>query len=129
MGIEVRPSFSISQIKDKSGLNLKCLEEVREFFSAGSIRFSKKDNTWKYECRDLSSIRLKILPHFFKYPLRTKKLRDFDLFVLVVDLVASKQHLNEPGLNSIVEMSYQINSGKRKLTKQELLSKIVSKSS
>jgi hypothetical protein len=65
-----------------------------------------------------------VLPHFEKFTLRTKKLRDFELFKDVVNSVASKQHLNEVGLKRIIDISYQINMGKRKLTKDELLSKI-----
>jgi len=56
--------------------------------------------------------------------LRTKKLKDFELFKKVVNSVAAKQHLNESGLRSIIEISYRINIGKRKLTKDSLLSKI-----
>lgn len=127
LGIEVRPSFSVSQTRDKEGLNLKCLQDLLSFFDCGFIRFSKRDNTWKYECRDLSDIRLKVIPHFEKFPLKTKKLRDFELFKEVVKSVASKQHLNELGLRAIIDISYKINTGKRKLTKNALLSKIVSK--
>jgi hypothetical protein len=72
----------------------------------------------------LSDIRSKILPHFEDFRLRTKKLKDFELFKKVVNSVAAKQHLNESGLRSIIEISYQINMGKRKLTKDSLLSKI-----
>jgi hypothetical protein len=68
-----------------------------------------------------------VIPHFEKFTLRTKKLRDFELFKEIVNSVASKQHLNEFGLRSIIDVSYQINTGKRKLTKDDLLSKIVSK--
>lgn len=45
LGVEVRPSFSLSQVSDKQNLNLKCLEQLRNFFSCGFIRFSKRDNT------------------------------------------------------------------------------------
>ena len=72
----------------------------------------------------MSDIHSKVLPHFEKFALRTKKFRDFELFKEVVNSVASKQHLNEVGLKHIIDISYQINMGKRKLTKNELLSKI-----
>lgn len=74
----------------------------------------------------MSDIRSKVLPHFEKFRLRTKKFKDFELFSEVVNSVASKQHLNESGLRSIIDISYQINMGKRKLTKATLLSKIKS---
>lgn len=128
LGIEVRPSFSLLQVGDKQNLNLNCLQQLREFFSCGFIRFCKRDNTWKYECRNLTDIKHKILPHFINYPLRTKKAKDFEFFCLVVELISSKQHLNEVGLVSIIETSYRINSGKRKWLKNELISKIKKRS-
>jgi hypothetical protein len=124
LGVEVRPSFSVSQVRDKEGLNLACLTGIKDYFGCGFIRFSKKDNTWKYECRDLSDIRLKIIPHFEKFALRTKKLIDFNLFCFVVSLVSSKQHLNYTGLRLVIDKSYQINGGKRKFQKEVLISKI-----
>lgn len=127
LGVEVKPSFSISQSGDKAGMNFNCLQQLMSFFGCGAIRFSKKDNTWKYECRDLAHIRSNIIPHFVKFPLRTKKQKDFELFVSVVNMLSSKQHLNEDGLRHIIEISYQINFGKRKLSKEVLLSKIISK--
>jgi hypothetical protein len=44
-GIDVRPSFSVSQKSDKAGINLILLKRIQEFFNCGFIRLSKIDNT------------------------------------------------------------------------------------
>jgi hypothetical protein len=42
-GFEIRPSFSLAQRKDRESLNNDVLVEIQNFFQAGFIRFSKKD--------------------------------------------------------------------------------------
>ncbi len=60
IGIQVRPSFSISQnIKSFNAIN-----SIKDFFMVGFIRKSLKDNTIKYETRSLSVIINKIITHF-----------------------------------------------------------------
>ena len=117
-GIEVRPSFSIGQNKK----SLKVLQEIRNYFGCGAIRFSKKDQTYKYEVRSVSDLRKKIIPHFEKYPLKTIKTNDFHIFAYICDLIASSKHLNKEYLEEIIEKAYQMNeSGKRKYAKEDLL--------
>jgi hypothetical protein len=117
-GIEVRPSFSIGQNKR----SLPVLERTQSYFGCGSIRFSRRDQTYKYEIRSLDEIRKRILPHFKKYPLQTRKLEDFATFSWICDEIAASRHLNKSGLVAIIDRAYTMNeSGKRKYTKQELL--------
>ena len=118
-GLEVRPSFSLSQ-KDGSHESFKLLEQV---FSGGGIRYSKKDDTWKYEIRNLSSLLNQVIPFFEKHRLQTRKINDFYLFSEVCFLMKKNQHLNEKGLSEIIEKAYSMNpSGKRRYTKDSLLS-------
>ena len=117
-GIEVRPSFSISQNKR----NYTVLREIRDFFGCGSIRFSKKDQNYKYEVRSITDLGKRIIPHFRKFPLRTSKQKDFEIFAKVCNLILQSKHLNKEHLRNIIESSYKMNeSGKRKYTKAELL--------
>ena len=74
--VEVRPSFSISQHKR----NLEILKRIRDYFGVGSIRFSKRDQNYKYEVRSLNDLLKKVIPHFEEFPLRTTKQKDFKLF-------------------------------------------------
>ena len=118
-GIEVRPSFSVSQNKR----NYAVLREIRDFFDCGSVRFSKKDQTYKYEVRSIGDLEKNINPHFKKYPLRTTKKKDFEIFAKVCELVFQSKHLNKKHLSDIIEWSYKMNeSGKRKYQKVKLLS-------
>jgi len=117
-GIEVRPSFSISQHKR----NLRILERIQEYFQCGGIRFSKRDNCYKYEVRSIRDLTKHIIPHFEKYPLQTTKQADFEHFNSICLLVASNRHLNSRTLRSIIEKAYQMNkSGKRRYQQKELL--------
>jgi hypothetical protein len=117
-GIEVRPSFSISQ----KSHSLNSVEFIKEQFQCGGIRYSKKDGTYKYETRSIDDIKLKILPFFRKYSLYTKKQEDFILFDEICQLILSGQHLNSKGLKEILIKSYKLNgSGKRKYSLEYLL--------
>lgn len=117
-GIEVRPSFSVSQNRR----NLEIIKEFRNFFGCGGIRFSKIDQNYKYEVRSLENLVKVIIPHFQKYPLRTSKEKDFNLFTQICSLMNQNLHLNRDGLINIIDIAYQMNeSGKRKYSKQELL--------
>lgn len=118
LGIEVRPSFSISQNKR----SLEILNKIHSFFKVGSIRYSRSDQTYKYEVRSLSDLSLKIIPHFQNFPLMTNKHKDFLLFVEVVKLIRANQHLNKQGLEKIIDLACQMNeSGKRKYKREQLL--------
>ena len=117
-GIEVRPSFSISQHKR----NLKLLNEIRDYFKAGGIRYSKRDGNYKYEVRSIKDLVQKVIPHFEKYPLKSNKLADFLIFKEVCGLIFTSRHLNKKYLVKIIAMSYKMNeSGKRKYKEEDLL--------
>ncbi len=117
-GIEIRPSFSIGQ----SRKSLPVLEKARDYFGCGAIRFSRRDQTYKYETRSISEIRKRIIPHFKKYPLQTFKSNDFATFTWICDEIAASRHLNKDNLKAIIESAYTMNeSGKRRYTKDELL--------
>jgi hypothetical protein len=118
IGIETRPSFSLSQ----NEANLELLKEVRRFFRCGAIRYSRSDRTYKYEVRSVRDIVTKILPHFREYPLRGAKASDFEKFADICKMVHANLHRNARYLREIIELAYLMNpSGKRKHRKEELL--------
>lgn len=117
-GIEVRPSFSISQnVRSKDVLFL-----IKNFFNCGGVRFSRGDQTYKYEVRSISDLSKIIIPHFEKYPLKTSKMKDFKVFKEICELVHKNKHLNNRYLEEIIEKAYQMNGfGRRKYKKENLL--------
>jgi len=116
--LEVRPSFSISQHKR----NLDVLKNIRDYFGVGAIRFSKRDQNYKYEARSIKDLIKVVIPHFERFPLKTKKLKDFTYFKKICTMINSNLHLNKKYLTEIIENAYLMNeSGKRKYKKSELL--------
>jgi len=119
LGIEVRPSFSISQNKK----SLSVLKEIHEFFECGAIRFSRHDQTYKFEIRSITDLVKKVIPHFRKYPLRTTKADDFEKFDRICQLVSANQHRNAEQLEKIIKIAAEMNpSGKRRHPPEKLLS-------
>jgi len=121
--IEVRPSFSISQNKR----NLELLKKVHKHFGCGSIRFSKSDQNYKYEVRSIKDLMKTIIPHFREHPLLGTKRDDFEKFAFICEKIYQNQHRNTDTLKKIIEVSYEINLGKRKYKKEELLKHMTSK--
>lgn len=118
MGIEVRPSFAIAQNKR----NLAIIKKLHDYFGCGAIRFSKNDQCYKYEVRDLKELREKIIPHFKQFPLLTSKCSDFEVFGEICERVAQSKHRNREHLREIISLAYGMNgSGKRKYTQAKLL--------
>ena len=120
--IEVRPSFSISQNKK----NLELLKMIKSHFQCGSIRFSKSDQNYKYEVRSISDLMKKIIPFFTKFPLLGTKKDDFEKFAFICEKIYQNQHRNIDTLKKIIKVSYEINLGKRKYKKEELLKHMTS---
>src|SRR3989338_2754344 len=90
-GIEVRPSFTVSQHRR----SLKVVEKVQKYFGVGGIRLNKRDNCYKYEVRSISDLMSKVIPHFKSYPLQSSKENDFQKFSVICEMVHSNHHLNE----------------------------------
>ncbi len=117
-GIEVRPSFSISQNKR----NLELLKKINHFFRCGAIRFSRRDQNYKFEVRSIKDLVKIIIPFFEKNPLMGIKKNDFQNFKLVCEMIKRNEHRNKEKMIELINYAYQINySGKRKYNKEELL--------
>jgi hypothetical protein len=110
-GWEIRPSFSVSQNKDRA----EVLTLFKNYLGCGNIRPSISDNTLKYEVRSLADLINKVIPHFHKYPLISGKRQSFYSFEKVCQLMQDKKHLTKDGLGEILVLAAKMNtSGKRK---------------
>lgn len=118
MGIEVRPSFSVSQHRR----NREIILSLQRFFGCGGVRYSKRDQNFKFEVRSVSDLVKIIIPHFMKYPLQTSKKDDFLKFCEVCRLIYNNHHLSAEGMKKVIELSGQINkTGKKKYRRDDLL--------
>ena len=116
-GLEVRPSYSLS-LNEK---DLELLEDLQAFYGCGWIRESKSDRTFKYEVRAIGDLTGVILPHFERFPLRGCKARSCAGFSRVCRMVEQGDHLQRDGLRMIVNTAYELNLGKRRHTRIDLL--------
>ena len=116
-GLEVRPSFSLS-LNEK---DLELLRDLQAFFGCGWIRESKTDRTFKYEARAIDDLLDPILPHFERHPLRGAKARSFGAFADVCRMIEQGDHLRRDDLRSIIDTAYEMNLGKRRLARDDLL--------
>ena len=115
-GLEIRPSFSVSQNAERS----EVLTLFKGHFGCGTIRPDRSDKTLKYEVRSIEHLITKIIPHFEKYSLISSKSKDFLVFAQVCRLVYSKKHLSKNGLKEIIALSINLNkSGKKKYAGSE----------
>ncbi len=107
---EVRPSVSVSQNADRS----QVLLEIQTYFGCGTIRPDRSDKTLKWEVRSLPFIVERVIPHFRRYPMRSSKQKDFELFAEICERMEHLLHREVDGLLEIVRLAGQMNpSGKR----------------
>lgn len=119
--IEVRPSFSVSQNKKSKEI----IFLLHNYFACGGVRFSKRDQNYKYEVRSISDLVKTIIPHFKKYPLKTAKKDEFEKFTEICQLIYSNHHLSKEGLIKIIKLSEHLNvSGNKKYNRNDLLKMI-----
>jgi hypothetical protein len=116
-GLEVRPSFSLS-LNEK---DLELLRDLQTFFGCGWIRESKADRTFKFEARAVGDLLDRIIPHFERNPLRGCKAKSFAAFADVCRMIEQGDHLRRDGLRQIIDVAYEMNLGKRRITKDDLL--------
>ena len=121
--IELRPSFSISQNK----FSKEILFDIQKFFNCGAIRFSRNDQTYKYEVRSIDDLMKYIIPHFEKYNLLTKKKEDFEKFAYICKLIYQTKHRNVSYLTEIIDIAYTMNSSWKKKYKKEKLLSVINK--
>jgi hypothetical protein len=105
-------------------LNVKDLELLRDlqtFFGCGWIRESKGDRTFKYEARSINDLLEFVIPQFERYPLRGAKACSFGAFASVCQMIEQGDHLRRDGLRDIIDIAYEMNLGKRRLARDDLL--------
>ena len=118
VGWEVRPSLSVSQNGDRD----EVLLAIQEHFGCGTIRPDRSDKTVKWEVRSLPLLIERVIPHFHRYPLRSGKRNDFELFASICGAMAKGRHLEFEGLSEIVRRADAMNpSGTRRYAPEQIL--------
>lgn len=104
-GIEVRPSFSVSQGQSSKDL----IQKLSLFFKTTEKNIRVDRETFKYESRKLEHLVSEVIPHFDNYPLESKKQNDFLKFKEVCLLMKQQKHFPKSGLEEIIDLAYSMN--------------------
>ena len=105
---QIQLSFELSlHIKD-----IDLIYKLKSFFGeAGTIFIPSTRNDARLKITALNDIFNFIIPHFKQYPLHGMKSLDYDLWVQCAELLQSKEHLQEEGLNKILSLKSMLNNG------------------
>jgi hypothetical protein len=88
------------------------LTEMKSFFNnCGGIYPINHNKGLLYQVRNPKDINNRIIPHFEKYPLITKKQSDFVLFKNIVELMNKGEHFKKDSLINIINLKASLNKG------------------
>lgn len=115
LGFEARPTFIVNlDSKDRP-----ILELIRDFFEFGVVNTYERGGNYKgigkacfYKVTNLKDC-LEIMKFFKKYPLRSKKGKDFEMWCQCLFMMNDKEHLNKDGLLKIAKIRENMNLDKK----------------
>jgi hypothetical protein len=102
------------------------LLEIQAYFGCGTLRPDRSDKTLKWEVRSLPLLVERVVPHFRRYPMRSGKQRDFEVFADICEAMTRGEHRSAAGLREIVQRANRMNpSGKRGYAAEEILGSLL----
>lgn len=100
------------------------LDYLKKRLGCGYIKPNSKhnptDKSLSFIVRDLKSLKDKVIP-FFDCKLIIKR-KNFKKFKRIIGLVSKEQHLTRTGIKEILDLAYSMNTGKRRVSKEQILS-------
>jgi hypothetical protein len=88
---------------------MELIEEIKSTLGCGTITMNESSGITRYAVSKLSDIQNIIIPFFDKYSLIGDKVKNFEDFKKVSDLIVNKSHLTEEGLNKILPIKSNMN--------------------
>ena len=97
--------------------SLSVLSKIREFFQVGKIYENRRndnhrENIYRFCVRSISELDAVIVPFFQKFPLKTAKSQDFEIFARIVEMMKNREHLTVKGFDEIQNLAAQMNRRK-----------------
>jgi len=113
---QVLPVFQIGlNIKDKD-----IIYKIKSFFNeTGIVSFDYKNSKVYYTINKISDLSSIVISHFEAYPLQSDKKIDFDLWVEIIRIMESKNHLTSEGFLKILSLKTVLNRGLSKKLAEE----------
>ena len=107
LGLAVQLVFKITQ----HSRDMELLIGIKDFFECGRVEKRNKD-ACDFTVNRLKDFELKIIPFFLKYPLKGSKVLNFKDLNKVVNIMKIKGHLTKKGLKTILDIKYNMNTGR-----------------
>jgi hypothetical protein len=108
VGMTVRLIFKLTQHSRDEQLMRSLIEYLD---CDGNVYFYK--DIVDLKITKLSNLIEKIIPFFQKYPILGVKVKDFEDFTKVAELMQNKAHLTTEGLNQIRQIKAGMNTGRK----------------
>lgn len=107
LNYQVQLRFIITQhVRD-----IELIEDIHKFFGCGHL-VKDTDTKIQYRITGIDNLEKYLFPLLDKYPLRTKKSLDADVFRKIYNMMKNKEHLTPQGLSEIRYLKSTINRGR-----------------
>lgn len=103
IGWQVLPEFRIVQHERDESV----LEELQKFFKAGKV-VTNHGARKELRIRKLNDLK-NIVSFFRRYPLKTEKKRNLEIFAEILNLMEHRKHLTVEGLTDIAHLCWSMN--------------------
>ena len=98
------------------------LDYLKKRLDCGYVKLNDRkessDKSLAFVVRDIESLKSKVIP-FFEEKLIIKR-NEFSKFKKIIELMCDKKHLTTEGFRQILDIAYSMNTGKRKIAKEEI---------
>ena len=113
--LQILPEFRIVQHERDEAV----LFELQKFFGFGKVTINNGDRK-ELRVRGIQNLK-NIVDFFKKFPLKTKKQKDFEKFAEIIGMMSEKKHLSEVGQKRILEITEQMRRRKKRLKSSETI--------
>jgi hypothetical protein len=104
--------------------SVSILNQLVDFFKCGTV-YKLPSAAARYQVQSIVDILEKILPFFNHTKFNTKKQERFEIVIKVCRLIKNRGYANDEDLKSIVEIAWDMNTSRRKISKEEYLNKFI----
>jgi hypothetical protein len=104
--------------------SISILNQLVDFFKCGTV-YKLPSAAARYQVQSIDEILEKILPIFNNTKFNTKKQERFEIVIKVCRLIKIRGYANDEDLKSIVELAWDMNTSRRKISKVEYLNKFI----
>lgn len=88
------------------------MEHIKAFLGSGEYYSVKDVKLGHFRVNNFSDIIEKIIPFFNIHKIRGVKSKDFQDWCLVSEIIKNKGHLNQEGLDQIINLKSNMNTGR-----------------